>query len=178
MHHIDRLWYDGVLEVIRTGDVTTQGARQSSASSLSDKFLHGCKAWKLPSWRELPLGESPEERYEVVIKGATHVIVRNVEGFISKMPRSTKARREGNLTRGPDGNNESTVGTGYLPCRSLREPPDIASQRHRKGYVFAFIGDEQATPHFMRYSGLTGACINAMLFNNFIKQANRWYSVH
>ena len=24
------------------------------------------------------------------------------------------------------------------------------------GYVFAFIGDEQASPHFMRYSGLTG----------------------
>jgi hypothetical protein len=41
-----------------------------------------------------------------------------------------------------------------------------------KGFVFAFIGDEQATPHFMRYSGLTGAAINAMLFNNFIKQAN------
>ena len=38
-------------------------------------------------------------------------------------------------------------------------------------YVFAFIGDEQATPHFMRYSGLTGACINSMLFNNFIRQA-------
>ena len=43
---------------------------------------------------------------------------------------------------------------------------------YEKSYVFAFIGDEQATPHFMRYSGLTGACINAMLFNNFIKQAN------
>lgn len=40
-----------------------------------------------------------------------------------------------------------------------------------EGYVFAFIGDEQSTPHFMRYSGLTGACINAMSFNNFLKQA-------
>lgn len=40
-----------------------------------------------------------------------------------------------------------------------------------KGYVFSFIGDEQATPHFMRYSGLTGACINAMSFNNFIQKA-------
>jgi hypothetical protein len=26
-------------------------------------------------------------------------------------------------------------------------------------------------PHFMRYSGLTGACINAMSFNNFIQKA-------
>jgi hypothetical protein len=40
-----------------------------------------------------------------------------------------------------------------------------------KGYVFTFIGDEQASPHFMRYSGLTGACINAMSFNNFIQKA-------
>jgi hypothetical protein len=40
-----------------------------------------------------------------------------------------------------------------------------------KGYVFAFIGDAQATPHFMRYSGLTGGCINAMSFNIFIKKA-------
>ena len=29
------------------------------------------------------------------------------------------------------------------------------------GYVFAFIGDEQASPHFMRYSGLTGVCASA-----------------
>jgi hypothetical protein len=38
-------------------------------------------------------------------------------------------------------------------------------------YVFAFAGDAQATPHFMRYSGLTGACINAASFNTFIRKA-------
>lgn len=32
-----------------------------------------------------------------------------------------------------------------------------------------FAGDGQAAPHFMRYSGLTGAGINAMSFNNFLK---------
>jgi hypothetical protein len=41
------------------------------------------------------------------------------------------------------------------------------------GYIFTFIGDEQASPHFMRYSGLTGACINAVSFNNFINDALR-----
>jgi hypothetical protein len=39
------------------------------------------------------------------------------------------------------------------------------------GYVFAFVGDEQTSPHFMRYSGLTGAAINAMSFNIFIREA-------
>jgi hypothetical protein len=39
------------------------------------------------------------------------------------------------------------------------------------GYIFTFIGDEQASPHFMRYSGLTGACINAVSFNNFLNEA-------
>jgi hypothetical protein len=38
-------------------------------------------------------------------------------------------------------------------------------------YVFAFAGDEQASPHFMRYSGLTGAAINAMSFDIFLRQA-------
>lgn len=39
------------------------------------------------------------------------------------------------------------------------------------GFIFTFIGDEQATPHFMRYSGLTGGCINAMSFNKFVNDA-------
>ena len=39
------------------------------------------------------------------------------------------------------------------------------------GYVFAFAGDSQSTPHFMRYSGLTGACINAASFNTFLRRA-------
>jgi hypothetical protein len=44
---------------------------------------------------------------------------------------------------------------------------------HDNGYVFAFIGDEQATPHFMRYSGLTGSCINAVSFNTFLYDARK-----
>jgi hypothetical protein len=44
---------------------------------------------------------------------------------------------------------------------------------HGKGFVFAFIGDEQATPHFMRYSGLTGSCINAVSFNTFLNEARK-----
>ncbi len=34
-----------------------------------------------------------------------------------------------------------------------------------------FLGDEQSSPHFMRYSGLTGAAINSMLFNDFLGAA-------
>jgi hypothetical protein len=39
------------------------------------------------------------------------------------------------------------------------------------GYVTAWLGDEQSSPHFMRYSGLTGAAINTMCFDNFIGAA-------
>jgi hypothetical protein len=37
--------------------------------------------------------------------------------------------------------------------------------------VFAFLGDEQSSPHFMRCSDLTGAAINSMLFNDFLGTA-------
>ena len=109
------------------------------------------------------------ERYEVVIKGLRQSVVRNVEGFIMKMKHSTLVRRESNLTRSPDGNAESKVALATFPVGHYVNFRTMRLNDSKKGYVFASIGDEQATPHFMRYSGLTGACINAMLFNNFIK---------
>ena len=77
--------------------------------------------------------------------------------------------RESNLTRGPDGNAESKVSIAAFPVghyvnhRTMIELKD--------GHVIAFGGDEQSTPHFMRYSGLTGACINCMSFNVFLGKA-------
>jgi len=41
-------------------------------------------------------------------------------------------------------------------------------RRDESEFMNVYIGDAQASPHFMRYSGLTGACINVVSFNNFI----------
>jgi hypothetical protein len=65
--------------------------------------------------RELPVGESfrivggGEERYEILEKSVTEVLARTVEGFVQRMQPSTLVYRDGNLTRGPDGNQESKV---------------------------------------------------------------------
>ena len=170
-HHIDRLWYDGVLEVIRKGDVYNAGARRRIPRLYLINSYTDVELGSLPVGESFRLSSSREEKYEVVIKQSSQVLVRNVEGFISKMSRSTMVRREGNLTRGPDGNAESKVSLSSFNVKhvvSFRTAVLIDSE---KGYLVAFLGDRQATPHFMRYSGLTGACINAMLLNNFIKQA-------
>jgi hypothetical protein len=172
MHHIDRLWYDGVLEVIRTGDVYNPGARHRVPRLYLINSYTDAKLGSLQVGESFRISASPEEKYEVLIKRPIYVIVRNVEGYISKLRRSTLVRREGDLTRGPDGNIESRVALATFPVAHHVNHRSLRMNNVEKGYVFAFIGDEQATPHFMRYSGLTGACINAMLFANFIKRAN------
>jgi hypothetical protein len=172
-HHIDRLWYDACLETIRKGDVYHPGARGRIPrlyliNSYSDQQLGG-----LPVGESFRLSDRPSEKYEVVAKKATQVIARNVEGYITRMANSTLVKREGNLTRGPDGNAESRVSLATFPVGHYVNFRTLRLNDSQKGYIFAFIGDEQSTPHFMRYSGLTGACINSMLINNFVKQANQ-----
>jgi hypothetical protein len=170
-HHIDRLWYEACLEVIRQGDVYNPGAKNRVPRLYMINSYFDAKLGTLPVGESFRLSDRPEEKYEVVIKGGSQVIVRNIEGYISKMTKASVIKREGNLTRQPDGNTESRVALATFPVGHYVNFRTLRLNNETKGYVFAFVGDEQSTPHFMRYSGLTGACVNAMLFNNFIKQA-------
>lgn len=119
MHHIDRLWYDGVLEVIRTGDVYNPGARRRVPRLYLINSYTDEEVGKFPAGESFRLSDNPKEKYEIVIKEPSQVVVRNVEGYISKMPKSTMVRREGNLTRGPDGNAESKVALATCKCARL-----------------------------------------------------------
>jgi len=171
MHHIDRLWYDACLETIRQGDVYNPGARHRVPRLYLINKLTDDMLGDLPVGESFRLTDRPNEKYEILIKSGKQIVVRNVEGYISKMNQTTVVRREGNLTRSPDGNVESRVSLATFPVGHYVNFRTARVNDSAKGYIFAFIGDEQATPHFMRYSGLTGACINACLFNQFIKQA-------
>jgi len=170
-HNIDRLWFDATLESIRLGDVYNPGAR----SRVPHLYLiDSSTSYELSS---LPIGEAflvgvgvSQNRYEVVLKEG-QITCRNVEGYLENFDGSTMVRRAGNLARGPDGIAESKVALATFPVAHYVNFRCMRLNNIDNGYSFAFIGDEQATPHFMRYSGLTGACINGYLFNKFIGRA-------
>jgi len=170
-HNIDRLWYEACLEVIRRGDVYNPGARHRVPR------LYLINSYVAEHLNKLSIGESfrvtdkLEEKYEILAKQWKTVIVRNVEGFVTKFPASTEVFREGDLTRSPDGNTESKVAIATFPVSHYVNFRSVRLNNETRGYVFAFLGDEQSTPHFMRYSGLTGGAINAMQFNNFVRSA-------
>ena len=108
-HHLDRLWYEACLETIRTGDVYNPGARHRVPHLyLIDSYIDE-DLRSLPVCETFRLSNNPDDRYEILVKRSSEVIVRNVEGLVSKFCPSTKVRRENNLTRTPDGNQESKV---------------------------------------------------------------------
>lgn len=109
MHHIDRLWYESCLEVIRTGDVYNPGAKRRMPKLYMINSYKETKLGSLPTGESFRMSGRPEEKYEILFKGLKQVVVRNVEGFVTKMARDTMVKREGNLTRSPDGNQESKV---------------------------------------------------------------------
>jgi hypothetical protein len=171
MHNIDRLWYEACLEVIRRGDVYNPGARRRVPRlNLINSYIPESLS-KLQVGESFRISDKSGEKYEILLKKWKTVIVRNVEGFISRFPTTTDVFREGDLTRSPDGNTESKVAIATFPVSHYVNHRSIRVNNETRGYVFAFLGDEQATPHFMRYSGLTGGAINAMQFNQFVRCA-------
>ena len=66
-----------------------------------------------------------------------------------------------------DGNAESKVAIATFPVAHVVSHRTVSVQQSKHWCTFP-IGDAQSSPHFMRYSGLTGAAINSMLINNYI----------
>lgn len=171
---IDRLWYYATLETIRLGDVYNPGGRSQVPHLYLIDSLIPTTLGSLEIGETFTLADgSSNERYEILLKRPPiGIVVRNVEGYTSTMNSSTMVYLGGNLTRGPDGNEESKVSIATFPVGHYVNYRTMRLNNSEKGYVFAFLGDEQSTPHFMRYSGLTGAAINAMLFDQFLRDAH------
>lgn len=109
LHSIDRLWYSACLEVIRTGDVYNPGARHRVPQLFVIDSLIPVHLRKLEVGESFRLLDAPDERYELLSKQISGAIVRNIEGYVFKLPKSAKVYRQSNLTRSPDGNQESKV---------------------------------------------------------------------
>jgi len=168
-HNIDRLWFDACLESIRLGDVYNPGARDRVP------HLYLIDAYTPTSLSTLPVGEAfvidgkhAQNRFEILLKNGSNITCRTVEGIVKNFNGSKQVRRGGNLARGPDGIAESKVALATFPVAHYVNYRCMRLNNVDNGYSFGFIGDEQSTPHFMRYSGLTGACINGYLFNKFL----------
>jgi len=167
----DRLWFEACIAVITRGDVYNP----------SGKFFVP-RIWFIPGYTDKKLGSLPEgeafriksdkrQKYEVVVPGSK-VLVRSIEGYVQYLASDTVVHLESDLTRQPDGNTESAVScttfpvTHYVNYRAVNVLPS-------KYWCSFSIGDGQSSPHFMRYSGLTGAAINAMLINNYLGSSIR-----
>ena len=114
-HSIDKLWYYCCLETIRTGDVYNPGARRRVPRLYLINSSTSQPLGNLPAGESFRLADSPNEKYEVLIVQTFGTIVRNVEGYVSSMLKTTLVLRESNLTRSPDGNEESRVVS--IACR-------------------------------------------------------------
>lgn len=119
----------------------------------------------------------PVDTFEVVAKrGKSSIIRNNSGGYIALMSNDVPVGRVSDLSRAPDGYSESKVALSSFPVahvvshRTLRVNR-VQGRGGEDGFITAFVGDAQSSPHFMRYSGLTGACINCMSINNLVSQA-------
>lgn len=108
-HSIDRLWYFACLETIRTGDVYNPGARRRVPRLYLINSTFPTSLGSLPIGESCRLVDSPQEKYEILAIKPFATILRNVEGYVFRMAKSTLVTRESNLTRSPDGNQESKV---------------------------------------------------------------------
>jgi hypothetical protein len=109
LHSIDRLWYFSCLETIRTGDVYNPGARRRVPRLFLINSTTPQKLGTLSVGESFRLADNPVERYEILLVHLLNMSVRNVEGYVSHIHKTTLVLREGNLTRSPDGNEESRV---------------------------------------------------------------------
>lgn len=118
----------------------------------------------------------PIDLFEIVSKSRAESVVRTSRGYVTKMSNSTKVGRLSDISRGPNGYSESKVGLASFPvahvvCHRTLRLNRVHGKGGEDGFITAYVGDAQASPHFMRYSGLTGACINCMSINNLVGQA-------
>lgn len=107
---IDRLWFFATFETIRTGN-----GYFSEASRYHFPMLNIISTHRSENLGTLPVGESfrqsssPKDKYEILVKTPLEVIVRNDEGNISSMKRTTTVSRESDLSQKPHGSRESKM---------------------------------------------------------------------
>jgi hypothetical protein len=177
-HNIDLLWFEACLEVIRHSGVYNTDQKNGIARmplinshvgedlkhfSVGDSFR---VAGKMSRKFEILV-----KKKEGILKKKEVIFARSADGMVQKFDQTTEVFREGSLSRSIDGDTESKVAVATFPVSHYVNHRSICLNNETKGYVFASIGDEQSTSHFMHYSALSGGGINVVQFNQFLRSA-------
>ncbi len=180
-HNIDILWFEACLEVLRRSGVydTDSKNRIPPKHLISSHIGEGLKYLSVgDSFRVSGKEGTANRKFDVILKkretkySLTQTIyARSAEGIVQKFHENTEVFRESCLSRSIDGDTESKVAVATFPVSLHVNHHSIRANDQTKGYVFASLGDEQATSHFMHYSALSGRCINAVQFNRFLRSA-------
>lgn len=134
-HHLDRLLYSSALAVLKRGDVYNAGARHRVPDFMLINSYFDETLGSLPIGEGFRVSKDSREMFEILAKTRSSVVVRNVEGYVFHMNGRTQVKRESNLTRGPDGNEESKV---VSPCAIV----DLcAYHEFASDYNLRFAGD-------------------------------------
>ena len=169
------LWFESTTDVLAAGDVYNPGGKGQMPTLYTIDSPLVVKLGTLPSLEAFKTTDVDADAYEVIVKRQSDSICRNKYGEVRLIQHSADVRRLSNLSRSAAGGlAESAVALASFPVAHVisRRAVFVNSSSDGEKYISAFIGDAQASPHFMRYSGLTGAAINCVAFNNFLGQAN------
>eukprot|EP00526_Cylindrotheca_closterium_P004181 CAMPEP_0113607374 /NCGR_PEP_ID=MMETSP0017_2-20120614/3351_1 /TAXON_ID=2856 /ORGANISM="Cylindrotheca closterium" /LENGTH=2590 /DNA_ID=CAMNT_0000515975 /DNA_START=92 /DNA_END=7861 /DNA_ORIENTATION=- /assembly_acc=CAM_ASM_000147 len=169
--NIDRLWFQATLEVLTEAKTYEHSARSRVPHFYLAPSYTDDDVGDLEVGDAFTVKEKPGERYEVMVKDKEFVFARNANGYMTKSKLDRQVRRDSDLTRATDGVTESKVAVSVFVVGQFVNHKSARVNNEKDGYIFSFIGDEQATPHFMRPNKLTGTAINAMLVNNFLRSA-------
>jgi hypothetical protein len=164
--HIDRLWYYATLEVMGNADVYDIGGK--------DKIP---RLYTIDSPFEQKLGELEEQDAFRIFRRTYRVHMHEGNGFTKiQHEHEQEEFRIPMKTYVLDLSTNSKRTLGELTRDDLFEPVDtfeVLSKDRGFSVVRTPGGYVAKMTHFMRYSGLTGACINCMSFNNLVGQALR-----
>ncbi len=177
-HNIDLLWFEACLEILRHSGVYDADAKNKIPA------FHLISSHTEESLKNLSIGDSfrvvgkTNRKFDFLLKKSDKrtmpgyiVYARSAEGIVQKFLPNTKVFRQSSLSKSIDGDGESKVAVATFPVSLHVNYHPIRANEQTKGYVFASLGDEQATSHFMHYSALSGRCINAVQFNRFLRSA-------
>jgi|GEM_PF-6950303 len=156
----DRLWFSGFQAKLNDANVLNPSAKLPQ--------FHPFDSHESMPIKQLKLGDAFKfagNRYEFIeatanTQAGSAFLCRDMTGALKKFVGHESVQRASDLARDRGGEQESKVALASFPVahQIAHSALDTSSEDR---FFNAKLGDAQASPHFMRYSGLTGGCINA-----------------